>query len=281
MRVGVVGSRGSVGSAVVSRLADLGEDVVDLGRFGADESESDLATRVEDVEVIVNCAGHADPGMKVANNWVNVELPVRLMKACSVAGVRRFVHVSSGAVQGYTPALNERAEYSPFSAYSASKADAERQLLGVSSRTELVLYRLTSVLTATKLHRARALGVVSLGLMVPPTRTLPLPMTTLASASDSIATLCAASLSGEIVLQPWEGVTTGSFWDLANTRFSARGRSITTKFGARMLVAARPDVARLVTLLTEGQAVVSPTGSAAGLGHATASIMAEAERMLQ
>ena len=90
-------------------------------------SEPDLAAAFAGVQVVVNAAGLATPGGtdSPALRGANALLPLVVADAADAAGVQRFVHLSSAAVQGHRPFLDESSHVQPFSAYSRSKALGE------------------------------------------------------------------------------------------------------------------------------------------------------------
>ena len=167
--------------------------------------------QLREVDVVVNAAGLADSDSSDYRSlWsANVALPVIVASACAEAGVERMVHISSAAVQGRGP-LDDSARARPFSAYSRSKADAERILATRSAHglTTIVIYRPTSVMGPergrTQRLRRRCAG------RVPVTSDLtPLPLAHIDNVGDAAVFLATVDDPPPIAGHPSEGVTVG------------------------------------------------------------------------
>ncbi len=142
MKVLVTGSSGQLGSYVCERLADRHElsglDLVAPQAGGVETIVGDIRTRddvrraVSGVEVVVHCAAQVsversmeDP---VTDAETNVIGTINLLHESAVAGVARFVYVSSAAVLGnpkYVP-LDEAHPTQPTNNYGASKLAGEQ-----------------------------------------------------------------------------------------------------------------------------------------------------------
>ncbi len=176
MKLGLTGAHGFVGSEIASVHAALYADdaawtsCIELPRVPSviprsGESTDDAARRTEaehasgiaaldaalvGLDAVINAAGKAEPdslddGPLLATNAV---VPVVLARAAARAGVQRFVHVSSAAVQGAEPVYDERAAWFPDTAYSRSKAEGEQALLKLAppdGPAAIAIYRPTSV----------------------------------------------------------------------------------------------------------------------------------------
>ena len=225
----VVGGSGFVGSAVLKALAEAGEEarsvaaprVTSSARTASDvHAEADrqgavvnrLAEELTKCTVVVNAAGAAAPRSPGSPELTgaNALLPVLIARACAAAGVQRLVHLSSAAVQGHRPVLDESPDTAPFSPYSRSKALGEMALeLVLSGPPEIVSVRATSVQglerpTTAALARLAASPLAS----VASPGTAPSPITSV----DALAELVRKVGLDEgpvprIVLQPWEGMT--------------------------------------------------------------------------
>jgi UDP-glucose 4-epimerase len=225
--VAVVGSSGFVGSHVVRALSAGGAMVrqVRAPRLATSARQCDalLADTRSDVlssldgaldgaDVVINTAGVADAGASDTDDLygANALLPLLVAQACSVLGTRRFVHLSSAAVQGRTRRLRESADVAPFSPYSRSKALAEEALAAHAPRT--VLFRATSVHgrgrpTTERLVRlagSRWASVAGAG-------SDPTPQVLVENLASAIAFVATTDRPvPSVVLQPGEGLTTGS-----------------------------------------------------------------------
>lgn len=226
VRVAVVGASGFVGRAVVSAFSELGVvvravpaprvtggkgDVTDPERFlrrRRAEVES-LATSFEAHDVVVNAAGVADAASTSLETLLgaNTILPRLIDEAARAAGVGRFVHISSAAVQGRREVLDETDDVAPFSAYSQSKAWGEQLLRG---RTGVVVFRPTSVHGSDRsvtlsVQRVAASSLAS----VAGAGDRPTPQVLVENVGSAV-TFVALSRAHPppVVLQPWEGLTT-------------------------------------------------------------------------
>jgi dTDP-4-dehydrorhamnose reductase len=229
----VVGASGFVGSAVHAALRERGADVVPMRapRLTADPDASaadlaaaaaghpavdTLAEALAGADVVVNAAGAATPDAAASPELTGADalLPAVLAVACARAGVGRFVHLSSAAVQGRRAVLDESPDVAPFSPYSAAKAAGERAVALVAGRPgSVVTLRATSVHgpgrpTTAALARfasSRAASVAGRG---------DRPTTVCHVADLAALVVFVGGFAGgpdappPIVLQPWTGLTT-------------------------------------------------------------------------
>jgi len=221
MIVAVLGARGFVGSAIAGAVRARGFDVVELPRLPLEVADAVLSGRVplgatailrpmDGADAVVNAAGLAAPDLRnePALRASNATLPLALALLASRSGVRRFVQVSSAAVQGRRSPLDETSTTDPISAYSESKAEGERRLLAAGAIPDLVIYRPTSVLgpdraIARKLVRlagARLVPLVGDG-------SLRLPVSLVSNVGALAVHLAMTTQVRGIVLHPWEGLT--------------------------------------------------------------------------
>ncbi|MBG0741273.1 NAD-dependent epimerase/dehydratase family protein [Paeniglutamicibacter antarcticus] len=229
--VAVLGAGGFVGSAIAAecaarglnvrpvhapRLDSYAGDAADLIREArspaASAAAAHLAAEFSGVDVVVNAAGLATPrhAGSPALTGANALLPCIVAAAAAQAGVHRVIQLSSAAVQGHRPVLDESAERAPFSAYSRSKSLGEEALLKVGrGGTEAVILRATSVQgpgrpTTAALAKLAASPLASVA--APGTAATPVSsINALAWFTAEIA-LHAGSIP-QIVLQPWEGLS--------------------------------------------------------------------------
>lgn len=236
----VLGASGFIGSALQAVLVRAGITVrfVKAPRLTAQSPDAagilaeaaalkdirqDLAGELAGAEVVINAAGLAtptgadSPGLRGANAL----LPVLIADAADDAGVRRFLHLSSAAVQGHRPVLDESAQVEPFSAYSRSKALGEAALSARNPGTcQVSCVRATSVQGTARETTASLVRVAST------------PLASVAGRGDSpspvssVDALCAFVLAAgrhpgnvpPIILQPWEGATVASVLEAAGGR---------------------------------------------------------------
>lgn len=242
----VIGGSGFIGSAVAHTLEAGGAEVIQVKapRFHAEDygSAEDIVTRLgslapevelladllEGADVVVNAAGLASPDAADAGPLfgANSLLPVVVFASAAKVGAKRVIHLSSAAVQGRTPRLEEVATYRVFSAYSRSKALGEKSLFAHLSRTapgagpELVVVRATSVQgkqreTTIKLRRVAASWLSSVA--------APGNQPTVVSSVVGLARFIRfigmqADSVPTVVLQPWEGLTTAEVLRAAGGR---------------------------------------------------------------
>lgn len=245
MSIAVAGAGGFIGSALRRCAAQRRVDITTVAAIrlppvprpkdplavatahSASGAYAELVTALRGHRTVVNAAGAARPasGDVAGLRAANVAWPLLLSLACAEAGVQRLVHLSSAAVQGRMDPLDETLAQRAFSAYSASKAEAESRLVDLHldqrGPAQLCLYRPTSVqghgrtITASlrRLKKLRRLPLHGDG-------SQPLPL----SHVDNVAAaaLHLANAEGEVplvALHPWEGLTTAMLYD-----FVAPGR---------------------------------------------------------
>ena len=226
----ILGGSGFIGRAVADSLLRFDFETLalpaprlswDAPSLGFDQKrmegiveEWDLARRLESADVVVNAAGFPGSGLRAGALFgANSLLPFALATACETVGVRRFIHISSSAVQGRR-ALDESASFSPTSRYAASKCLAERLLLqGSWSNTEVVIYRPTSVHGPGRAVTQRVRGLASSKFSVcADPGSDPTPQINIGNVGAACAYLSSPIVSPPpIVLHPWEGWTTRTF----------------------------------------------------------------------
>lgn len=246
MRIAVLGSNGFVGSNVVAAGRARGLDIwgvttvritcpdaVDAGA-AADgwrtANPDDFRRQVESLrgfDVVVNTAGAARPGAGEREVLLaaNVVQPAVAARAAREAGVRRFVHVSSAAVQGRLDPLDETSRHAPLTPYGRSKAAGERWLFDAAGRgdavpAEIVVYRPTSVHGAGR-PPTRALARLAARLPAFPlggAGDQPVPVALIGNVAAGIVHAATMAPAPPIVLQPWEGLTCRGLLELFGAR---------------------------------------------------------------
>ncbi|MFJ2661975.1 NAD-dependent epimerase/dehydratase family protein [Arthrobacter koreensis] len=183
----------------------------------------DLAGALSGADVVINAAGLATPtgADSPELRGANALLPVVIADAADDAGARRFIHLSSAAVQGHRPLLDESTQVEPFSAYSRSKALGEAALgARVPGRCPVTSLRATSVQGASRQTTASLVRVASTPLSSVAGRgTSPSPVSSVDALCSFV--LAAGRHSGTVppvILQPWEGATVASVLSAAGGR---------------------------------------------------------------
>jgi nucleoside-diphosphate-sugar epimerase len=278
-RIGVVGATGFIGSCVVERARSLQHVVVPIqGRLSVlDTPDVDtwrlrhepewvaLIDQMRGLDAVINAAGSATPdATSIDQLWgQNVVLPLAVASAMEAAGVLRLVHISSAAVQGFRPVLDETLETDPFSPYSSSKAAAEKELSDFQSKStlEVVIYRPTSVQgndRATTKALLRRLNFRVIPVLRGPDR--PLPLALVENVADLSILLATISDAPKVILHPWEGLTNRKAVELLGGK---RGRVVAlpavTAQAIRQLarIPAISGTARRVGLFLTGQGIQS------------------------
>ena len=235
-RVAVIGASGFVGSAVTQVLEQKGFPVKRVraprlpGMMPAEalryiESESpelaELTSQLQDVDVVVNAAGDPDASSTnvaalVAANGV---LPGLIAAASVRAGVGRIVHVSSAAVQGRLPMLDDSDTVDPGSYYSRSKLLGEQMMLRFSGGTA-VTYRPSSVHGIDR-RITRVVARIASGPLatVASPGVAPSPQALINNVAEAVAFLATTTLTPPaVVTHPWEGLTTSDVMELLGGR---------------------------------------------------------------
>jgi nucleoside-diphosphate-sugar epimerase len=224
--VALLGASGFVGSAVADALRRRGAVVLpvvaprlppctEAEALGAAAREGHavrtLAAQVLGADAVVNAAGLSDSGSTDVGELyaANAALPGVVGAAAQEAGVARFVHVSSAAVQGRRLVLDDSPLTAPFSAYSGSKALGEQAALAAGPAGSVV-YRPPGVHdvgrqtteTLVRLARSRLASAAAPG-------DAPTPQALLANVGDAVAFLATcADTPPQFVTHPSEHLPT-------------------------------------------------------------------------
>jgi len=291
--VAVVGSSGFIGTATVAALKAKGHRTVPvraprlryipgspsdvLLHYSDDISE--VSRALTDVDIVINASGIAEARSTDSNIMAaNGILPGVLARACQLAQVKRYVHVSSAAVQGRKRVLDATERRHPFSEYSRSKALGEVLALKYGPPETVVLRpggvhgrdRSTSISLA-RFARSSLAATMSPG-------SENTPQALVENVADAVCFLALSSLAPpRIVNYPSESLTTSGLLELLGgkppkllPRWLGLPGLWVASFSARYSSSAGALSRRLETLLVgqrQSQSWLTAHGWAPPLGH--------------
>lgn len=236
--VTVLGGSGFIGRSVVYALSQRGWEVRALRapRFNAplDPTKSglerlefakevlDLSKQIAGSHSVINAAGDSNSSSTNLASLIgaNAVLPVVVARAAAIAGVSRFVQVSSGAVQGDKDLLDSSQDWRPFSPYSISKSLGEVWLLNEPSTSETIIYRPASVHGPGRpmTEKIRNLAASKFS-CVAGDGSNPTPQALVENVGDAIAFLATTELVPPLIVHhPWEGLTATEFLSIMGDR---------------------------------------------------------------
>lgn len=144
---------------------------------GAQASEADLATLFQGASAVINVAGSAhldDRSAPGIEDFANVELPRRIVKAAAAVGITRVVHLSSikAVGEGGDRPLRADSQPAPSTQYGRSKLHGEQRAREAAVGVELSIVRVPLVHgPGAPGNLARIAHLVERGIPVP----LPVP----------------------------------------------------------------------------------------------------------
>lgn len=158
MKIAITGATGYIGRNTIRTAAENGHEVIalarrqcnEIGRYARQSSISDPAAALQGIDVVIHLAGLAHVhrvGRQVTETFdtVNRELALNIASAARLAGVKRFIYVSSLGVHGNwsVEPIHEYSPFSPHTPYALSKLTAERELAIrlASTETRLIIVR--------------------------------------------------------------------------------------------------------------------------------------------
>lgn len=187
-RILITGADGFVGRALSARLVAAGYRVIRVVRARVDDDSvavGDIAnfdqwpSLLADVETVVHLAARAHilreraPDPLAEFRRVNVSATLQLARASSIAGVRRFVFLSSIGVNGTSTtggAFSESHQPNPSEPYAISKWEAERGLMEIGAHTTMRITRVRPPLIlgpGVKGNLRRLIRLVDAGIPLP------------------------------------------------------------------------------------------------------------------
>lgn len=158
-KIFVTGAAGFIGQAVCKALSDLKYSVCGAVRnkdiisqlpnvkyvsIGDIILNPDWKNLLAGYDCVIHCAGVTEQKSKISKKiytQTNVEVTKKLAEQCIIAGVKKFIFLSSISVLGQHTDYNKAFTYSdkanPKGEYAKSKYEAEKKLLEINAKTSL------------------------------------------------------------------------------------------------------------------------------------------------
>jgi nucleoside-diphosphate-sugar epimerase len=187
----VTGASGFVGQAVCKALSDLKYSVCGAVRnkdiipplpnvkyvsTGDINPNLDWKDLLAGYDYVIHCAGIAEQKniiFKDIYKQINTDVTIKLAEQCVIAGVKKFIFLSSISVLGnytnYKP-FTQSDKANPLGSYAQSKYEAEKQLLKINDKTslEVIIIRPPIIYgNLTKGNIARLIKLLKLRLPLP------------------------------------------------------------------------------------------------------------------
>lgn len=232
-RVAVYGATGFIGTACAHALRHAGLDVVARTARRLWVAPEDLAgspaaghrpfldevrAELDGVDAVVNAAGLATSAASRTPALVgaNAAWPRLLADACERARVPRLVHVSTAAVQGRAPRLDESLDYAPVTPYARAKVLGEQLLRDAAARGTVAttVYRPPSVhgpgrrMTSDFAAFCRRFPLVTCA-----DGSQPVPVALVGNVGAALAEIVTADDAPLVVSHPYEGHTVRTLYE--------------------------------------------------------------------
>jgi nucleoside-diphosphate-sugar epimerase len=197
--------RGIAAPRLTTRARDLAGLRAELETPRLQAELTRLRDQLADADVVINAAGLAR-ATSGGDALFGADALLPGLVAAAVPDRARLVHVSSAAVQGRREVLDESLDHEPFSPYSQAKALGE--LMVVPRGT---CFRPTSVQGPGRAVTQTLVRVCSSPLAsVGGSGNRPTPQVHVANVGEAIVFTACSPEAPQVVLQPWEGLTTAS-----------------------------------------------------------------------
>ena len=158
-KIFVTGASGFIGQAVCKALSDLkysvcgtvrNKDIISPLPNVTYVSVGDLASNTDFIDLltgydcVIHCAGIAEQKNIIFNDiykQINTDFTTKLAEQCVIAGVKKFIFLSSITVLGnftdYNKYFTQSDKANPSGVYAKSKYEAEKKLLEINAKTSL------------------------------------------------------------------------------------------------------------------------------------------------
>jgi nucleoside-diphosphate-sugar epimerase len=179
----VTGASGFVGQAVCKALSDLKYSVCGAVRnkdiipplpnvkyvsTGDINSNLDWKDLLAGYDYVIHCAGIAEKKniiFKDIYKQINTDVTIKLAEQCVIAGVKKFIFLSSISVLGnytnYKP-FTQSDKANPLGSYAQSKYEAEKQLLKINDKTSLEVIIIRPPIVYGNLARGNIIYLIKL-----------------------------------------------------------------------------------------------------------------------
>lgn len=173
------------------------------------EISDDVWNAIRSADVVINAAGSPDAtgSSELELNAANALVPAVLATATKAAG-KRFVHISSAAVQGNLEPLDSSERYQGFSAYSRSKIRGEQAVRSIYPDNS-VIYRPPGVHAPSRKVTQSIAKLAQSPLSIAATGPeRPTPQALLENVSKAAVLLATSEVKPPLIVHhPWEGIT--------------------------------------------------------------------------